>query len=562
VNVVDSLSDVLLDRPTPRAVLSSRASLTAARNEFESFQVVVEARQGLDGVGVAGGGPLRGPNGAEIPAGNLTLYREVGYRVGTAGKPPSDNEGGPGLWPDALIPATDYFYGERRSAFPIDLGAGEKMVAWVDVLVPADQPSGTYRGSVLVRDSSGPVGKLPLTVQVSDFSIPSTSSLRSAFLTDPGQICGVSFGSPNCNLDDPSTWKLRALFVRAGLENRISLPNGFPPPDSSTADELFARYAVPLIDGTDPSLRLRGAKLTTLDASSWCVNSTNGCLLTWKELAARYDFSSRIFAYLCDEPGDDLSIWQGCAATAARSEQVWPGLRRLVTASIEAAKADGGGWDGALGYTDLLTPVINDMIGASGSRRPSYDEYLDPARDRPGTARNELWLYTSCLSFSCSGAEDPPGTRSQFAGWPGYAIDEPASQARAMGWLSFEYGASGELYWNTAVSLSTAWTDQYVEGGNGDGNLFYPGRPDGGGGAVAIGGTHDIPIESIRLKRIRDGREDYEYLHLLAERGEGGEATNVVEKLFGSPATAARSATVGPGALEAARDELAGLIAG
>jgi len=40
--------------------------------------------------------------------------------------------------------------------------------------------------------------------------------------------------------------------------------------------------------------------------------------------------------------------------------------------------------------------------------------------------------------------------------------------------------------------------------------LFYPGRPE------LIGGTKDIPIESIRLKLIREGLEDYEYLLLLS----------------------------------------------
>ena len=48
-------------------------------------------------------------------------------------------------------------------------------------------------------------------------------------------------------------------------------------------------------------------------------------------------------------------------------------------------------------------------------------------------------------------------------------------------------------------------------GGNGDGTLFYPGRP------ARIGGHTEIPIESIRLKLIRKGMEDYEYLALLAK---------------------------------------------
>lgn len=557
VSVAGSLSTLLLDRPTPTAQLSSKASLHAAGNEFESFQVVVDAHRALRGASVAIGGSLRGPDGEVIPASALTIYREVGYRVGTDGKPPSDREGSPGIWPDALIPARDTFYGERRNAFPVDVAAGGKMVAWIDVLVPAGQKPGTYRGSMRVRDASGPLAEIPVAVEVLGFSIPSTSTLQSAFLADPWQICRAFTGVSECDIDDPSTWQRRALFVRAALENRISLPNGFPHPTTAAAHQHFGRFAYPLIRGTDRSLRLRGARLTTLDASSFCVTAADGCLRIWKQLAAEYGFSGRFFAYLCDEPSSDPSVWPQCAETAERSDQEWPGLRKLITTSIEDAEANGGGWDGALAYTDLLAPPINDIVDNDESLRGAYDEFLDPANDRPGSAPNELWLYTSCLSFSCSSAEDPAGTRSQFAGWPGYAIDQPASQARAMGWLSFEYEATGELYWNTAVSLSRAWTDQYVEGGNGDGNLFYPGRPSG---EFAIAGTHEIPIESMRLKRIRDGREDYEYLHLLAQRGEADAAAEVAEGLFGPPASAARSATVGARALEAARGKLATLI--
>jgi chemotaxis methyl-accepting protein methylase len=52
-----------------------------------------------------------------------------------------------------------------------------------------------------------------------------------------------------------------------------------------------------------------------------------------------------------------------------------------------------------------------------------------------------------------------------------------------------------------------------LHGGNGDGTLFYPGRPRN------IGGKTDIPIESIRLKLIREGLEDYEYLAMLSKNG-------------------------------------------
>lgn len=61
--------------------------------------------------------------------------------------------------------------------------------------------------------------------------------------------------------------------------------------------------------------------------------------------------------------------------------------------------------------------------------------------------------------------------------------------------------------------------------------LFYPGVVDTvaaglptiagrGLNTPSIGGIHNIPIESIRLKMIREGYEDYEYLKKLKDLGD------------------------------------------
>jgi hypothetical protein len=85
---------------------------------------------------------------------------------------------------------------------------------------------------------------------------------------------------------------------------------------------------------------------------------------------------------------------------------------------------------------------------------------------------------------------------------------------RIMAWLSFTYDFPMELYFAMAINYRTAdpWRNLYAFASNGDGSLLYPGTP------ARIGGAHDIPIASIRLKLIREGREDYEYLKLLADR--------------------------------------------
>src|SRR5207244_12414075 len=149
----------------------------------------------------------------------------------------------------------------------------------------------------------------------------------------------------------------------------------------------------------------------------------------------------------------------------------------------------------------------------------------------------------------CAGdpSEDP-----YWVGWPGYAIDEPASEARAMGWQEFRYGATGELYYAVDHDLVTAWKDQWAFGGNGDGTLFYPGKPS------IIGGARNIPIESIRLKLIRDGEQDYEYLRFLARHGLRAKALGIAKGLFPRIYESNRSNA----RVQAARKKLADLVAG
>jgi len=203
-------------------------------------------------------------------------------------------------------------------------------------------------------------------------------------------------------------------------------------------------------------------------------------------------------------------------------------------------------------------PLVNTMHGKvafqsvpPGNQRAEYDAFLS---QDPVPPANRLWLYTSCMSYGCQNVV--PGQHGElFSGWPGYAIDGAASEARAMGWLAFSYRVRGELYYQTTLRLDRAWAGElYEDGVNGDGTLFYPGTP------AQIGGMHDIPVESIRLKRIRDGREDYEYLHLLQQAGSEHEAfaRAVVRELFPSMF----ATDVSQQRLDTAREQLAARIGG
>jgi hypothetical protein len=103
-------------------------------------------------------------------------------------------------------------------------------------------------------------------------------------------------------------------------------------------------------------------------------------------------------------------------------------------------------------------------------------------------------------------------------------IDLPAMFSRVMQWQSFKYKVQGELYYDMvyAYGKRDPWVSQFGFAGNGDGTLYYPGTP------AKIGGTKHIPIESIRLKLLREGMEDYEYMHLLEKMGDGAYADRQV----------------------------------
>jgi hypothetical protein len=91
------------------------------------------------------------------------------------------------------------------------------------------------------------------------------------------------------------------------------------------------------------------------------------------------------------------------------------------------------------------------------------------------------------------------------------------------------------------------WLGAWRFHGNGDGTLFYPGLP------TRIGGTREVPVESLRLKHLRDGMEDYEYLKLARSLGLESDAQRFARSLAPEAYSIARS----PLAWERARERLA-----
>ncbi|MBN1461514.1 MAG: S-layer homology domain-containing protein [Armatimonadetes bacterium] len=112
------------------------------------------------------------------------------------------------------------------------------------------------------------------------------------------------------------------------------------------------------------------------------------------------------------------------------------------------------------------------------------------------------------------------------------------------GFINQSLGMTGLLYWRVDFWTSDAWNDltRFSASYPGEGVLVYP--------AAQVGLSGVVP--SLRLKWLRDGADDYDYMQLLKERGEGDWALNLARTI--GPDW--RNWTRDPNALESARRQL------
>ena len=476
----------------------------AGRNEFEPFQIVLRTTgPDLENVDVEASN-LSGINGVSIGQANITVYLEHYLKL----EHPSSIEGEAGEWPDPLIPRVDRYVGQRRNAFPFRLLRGRNQPVWVEVYVPPKTPPGEYKGKVRIMVGDEPEIGVPLTLRVWKFSLPSTSSLKTSF--GFGAVPAQMQHHGHYNTDE-DLYAISYIYRKAALLHRISIHGGTfnPPPFMEKGGRAqidwgpYDKEVGPFLDGTvfSDSEPLAGAKAVSIDLRvPGNADTDSKKVLYWKEWVRHFaekNWLDRLFYYVWDEPAAD--DYPQVAHQAQLARQADPRLRNLVTTSFQ---------DGLQEVIDIWTPLINCM-----ELKPGFPEFCNKEVHRAaydGVIRGgkTLWWYQSCASHGCNtvGGE-------YFRGWPSYVIDVPALANRVMPWISWKYNVSGELYYNMDEAFSKVadpWKDVYLFGGNGDGTLFYPGRPD------KIGGSKDIPIESIRLKLIREGLEDYEYLNLLS----------------------------------------------
>ena len=510
------------------------AEISAARNEFESFQVHVRAGDQPIQLEVSVS-DFTGVSGQHIPADpNIQVFRESYSNVQQV----SDLNGTSGLIPDALVPVRDSTFHELRNAFPVTIPPHQTRSAWIDVFVPPATPSGYYSATVTIKDRGRMTATIPAVLKVWGFELSSTATLKSAFGLSYGTLATAAYKDyagvgrfPGARGDSELGLALaHAAEATFFLDHRVSISavavqSTIPRGDWTKFDKVYG----PFLNGTAQTL-LRGARLTTMQYSN-TSEFDRGDIRDWMAHFRKKGWLPLLFNYVCDEPPAGCN-WRQLGQKAASFRAVAPGLKNLVTTNIEFADREK-----VLDNLDILAVVVNELIQKDkGNQRSRYDAWLT----QPG---KELWWYQACSQHeSCSNGTSGPKSST----WPSYMIDASPVRNRIFQWMAFLYQVQGELYYQTDLWKDDPWDHLYDFGGNGDGALFYPGTVD------KIGGRSPTPVASIRLKLIRDGMEDYEYLISLQKAGNGTEATRIARTFIQNVLTFNDD----PEALYSAREQL------
>ena len=481
-------------------------ALSAARGECEGFQIALTPGMRLSAVARP-----------HLPEGiALALYR-IGFvdiRV------PSNGEGRTGRWPDPLIPERDPATGNSIAAFFRPARNGEPTLLYVELCTSPKARSGRQKLwidlDVLRPDKTADRFTLPIELSIHGFELPATATLTTSF-----GFSAISAARQHGLLGNPPARDvLTRLYASSALRHRLSLHGlSMEPPAIRARDPLRLDFSA---HDAEVSALLDGRSLAS-DARATSIDVRPHPALRGDERAEREYFRlyeahlrdrgwlDRAFFYVADEPTPAQLPEVAARARLVRASA--PGIRVLVTHGIDPLL------DGAI---DIWTPNLNCLF-----QRPGGDycaSILTASRYaalRQAGAR--LWWYQSCGSHGCvAQAQLTEAQRAYFTGWPSYMIDHDAALNRAMGALAFVHGIDGELYFNTVEAWNPPpsggeadpWQDVLRFHGNGDGTLFYPGTPE------RLGSTSHLPIESLRLKHLRDGLEDFEYLALARALGQ------------------------------------------
>jgi hypothetical protein len=361
-----------------------------------------------------------------------------------------------------------------------------------DALIPVKNQSAKPRFS-----ATAPIDPRHRAVFWVDVFVPRTAQ--------PGQYAGtVTVTSPYQTVTLPIS--LTVWRHRLPLEPSLKSSFGIYPNNSQALAELMLEHKLMpfLINPTESAyyqntfgLNATGLPFFSNSSGSACTTDGPPTTAAIQQAMAQYPASVVKYEYAADEITNCSSMFPTVKAWARNVHAA--GAKMLVTIAPTPSLFDDGGGQGQ-SAVDFWVVLPKEYETAGTLIRDALNK------------GDEVWSYNALVQDTYS---------------PKWEIDfSPINYRIQAGFLSQSLSLTGLLYsevdswnadpWTNPVSLS--FSGYYF---NGEDVLVYPGADAGSPG----------PVPSMRLKYLRKGVEDFEYVEMLKQAGHGDWALAVIRSV-------------------------------
>ncbi|MEW5979602.1 MAG: glycoside hydrolase domain-containing protein [Acidobacteriota bacterium] len=502
--------------------------LSAGRNEVVGFQVVLEKGQDeLHKVFLNATDLLSSKERISADS-HIRLFKQLYLQL-------------EGTWyPDALLPFE--ISGATPLELPDSLSVPNQRVqsVWVDIYVPQDLPPDIYTGQLMVlHRNTNKQDSLKIELEVGAFTLPDELNLD-VDLMNYGFL-SIERGWPDLELDGERHRKIEREFFRMAHAHRMTFATVPYNHDGS------------IPKGLKPELAGVGDSIRVNDWSAW--DARFGPVLSGEAFQdlprSRQPVKHFFLPYNLMWPSD-IRHWKEPfyrtehlrISRAFRNhliEKGWTQTKYHIYYNHKEHynffpwNLDEPTRDQDLDALSYLGKILNECFPKDGKLDVLYRldighfhcqndptcrypketsarvvEMLDPWVDLWNIGSPHYWAnLTEVRKLRKHG-----NTMYFYSGTP--RVAEPLGKAIHWGWQGFQYETDGICFWN-----ATDWVDwdtdapaadPYTNAGGryqGFSMIFYPGSKFG----------YDGPIPSMRLKTLRRGLQDFEYLRLIEGTG-------------------------------------------
>jgi len=406
-----------------------------------------------------------------------------------------------GWVPDCLIP---FAAPSGKGGAPFSIEANSNQGIWVDILIPREASTGIYSGNATISVSGREFMKIPVSLEVYNFTMPDSIHLHTMFGYGKWAISkrhGVPEGSA-------AYYDLESKYYQMAHRHRFDLVTSVANLRDMT--EHYKRYYTGQIysqssgyEGPGEDIgnttfsigyggdipEEYGKGISTMKRADWWKGSD-----AWENWFLKNAPGVERHKYLFpDEP--DFKGPEGAKGTGSmdtiRMQAKWthsnPGIGRNIPTFV----------------TNKIKPDLRGHVDFWSISSEEFTQDVTPEQIAAERAMgHKFGIYNGFR----------PGMGAVVS-------DADAIEFRVMPWVVWKYNLDQYFYWST-----TFWGDlnvfvnplTYEDRINGDGTFLYPGEDH-----VFPDENRELagPLSSIRAKNWRRGEQDYEYLWLAKQAG-------------------------------------------